>query len=230
MADAEKTPAPALPRLAAKIAAGETVTVVLYGDSISEVGRSPTWFGGASKAEANWGPVLATMLAEAYPQATFTVKHFGIGGQNSYEGLGRLDGLGPLEPDLVLVAFGANDCGYHYLLPEETGQALKALVEGIRARYQADVVLVGTGGDDPVQPAFRHLAETLAATAAAARETATPYVDLRTPILAATENGKRWADYHTAVGNCHPNDAGHRLWARSAFAVIRAVLAPAAAP
>ena len=32
------------------------------------------------------------------------VAHFAIGGQNAYEGLGRLDWLKPLEPDLVLVA------------------------------------------------------------------------------------------------------------------------------
>jgi len=230
MADEPRAEAPVLPRVAAKLAAGEPVTVVLYGDSISEVGRSATWFGGASEATANWGAVLVGLLGDAYPKSRITVKHYGIGGQNSYEGLGRLDGLGPLAPDLVLVAFGANDCGYHYLLPEETGLALKTLVTGIRGRYQADVVLVGSGGDDPEQPQFRHLAETLAATAAVAAETGVPYVDTRSPILAATDNGRKWADFHTMAGNCHPNDAGHRLWAQAAFAVIQRALqnAPAA--
>lgn len=217
---------PALPRTAARIAAGQSVTIVLYGDSISEVGRSASWHGGASKPEANWGPVLAAMLQDAHPGASFRVKHFGVGGHNSYEGLGRLDYLAPFEPDLVLVAFGANDCGYHFLEPAATALALKSLVEGIRARYQADVVLVGSGGDDPAKPFFRHLAETLAATRQTAADTRTPYVDIRSAILAvSSDDGHAWADYHLMAGNCHPNDAGHRIWAQTAFTVIQQALA-----
>ncbi len=223
-ANAKEAKPAMLPRTHQLIAARQPVRVVLYGDSISEVGRSPNWHGGATAPGANWGAVLGQRLGAAYPGVAFPVHHFGIGGQNSYEGLGRLDGLAAFKPDLVLVAFGANDCAYHFLLPAETKLALTALATGIRERYGADVVLVGTGGDNPLAPFFQHLAETVAAQRAAAEAARVPFVDLRTAMMAATANGQRWAEYHVNAGNCHPTDAGHAVWAAAALAVIREAL------
>ena len=212
-----------LPRTQQLIAGKKPVRVVLYGDSIGEV--KPGWNGGAKTPETNWGAVLVKRLGEAYPGSAFTVQHFAIGGQNSYEGLGRLDGLEAFKPDLVLVAFGANDCCYHFLLPEETRLALAALATDIRKRYGADVVLVGTGGDNPLKPFFKHLDETLAAQRQAAADVQVPFVDMRKAVLAATENGQRWAEFHCGEGNCHPNDKGHMVWADAAFAVLQPFLA-----
>jgi lysophospholipase L1-like esterase len=149
------------------------------------------------------------------------VHHFAIGGQNSYERLGRLDGLEAFKPDLVVVAFGANDCCHHFLIPEETRLALSTLATEVHKRYGADVVLAGSGGDNPLQPSFRHLDETLAAQRQAAADAAVPYVDMRAAVLAATEKGQRWAEFHLLVDNCHPNDAGHQIWAQAAFKVIQ---------
>ena len=210
-----------LPRTRAQIAAGGEVTVVLYGDSISEVGRSPRWHGGAGSSEANWGGQLVRLLADAHPNVRFKAMHFAIGGQNTYEGLGRLDGLEPLAPDLVLVAFGANDCCHHFLEPAETELALESLAKEIHKRFDADVIVVGTGGDNPREPFFRHLPETLAAQRRAADAAGVPFVDVRQPMLAATDSGAKWAEFHCGPANCHPNDAGHRVWAEAAFIRIQ---------
>jgi lysophospholipase L1-like esterase len=215
-----------LPKTAKLLNEKQPLRLVMYGDSISEVGRTPSWHGGATAPERNWGAVLARRIGATYPAAAVTVQHFAIGGQNSYEGLGRLDGLRPMAPNLVLVAFGANDCGYHFLLPEETKLALVSLVRGIQQRYGADVVLCGTGGENPRQPRFRHLAETLAAQCEAANEAGVPFVAVRDAVLNATQGGERWADYHLGVDNCHPNDAGHEVWADGAWQVIRQHLPP----
>ena len=218
---------PLMKRTQALLAGKQPVRIVFYGDSISEVGRSPTWNGGASAPDKNWGAQLGRRLAEAFPASEITVRHLGIGGQNSYEGLGRIDSLAELKPDLVLVAFGANDCCYHYLLPDETRLALTSLVQSIRERYGADVVIVGTGGDNPAKPFFRHLDETVAAQRQAAADGGVRFVDVRRAILAATENGMRWREFHLAEDNCHPNDNGHRVWADAAMAVLREALAAA---
>lgn len=206
------------------IAEKQAVRVVAYGDSISEVGRSERWHGGASAPDKNWARQFGGMLKEAFPGSEFTVLHSGIGGQNTYEGLGRLDGLAELKPDLVLVEFGANDCCYHYLLPEETQQALAALITDIKQRYRADVVVMGMGGDSPLKPFFRHLPETLAAQKKAAEAAGAPFVDTRAAILEATKNGQEWARFHLGADNCHPNDAGHRIWAQAAFEIVAGLL------
>lgn len=205
------------------IAEKKPVRVVAYGDSISEV--KPGWNGGAKSPEANWAAVLGKRLGEQHPGSAFTLAHFAIGGQNTYEGLGRLDGLEAHAPDLVLVAFGANDCCHHFLDPDETRLALATLVADIGKRFAADVVVVGTGGDNPQKPFFRHLDATRAAQRAAAEEAGVPFVDVREAVLAATAGGHRWAEFHLAADNCHPNDAGHAVWAEAALRAIEAALA-----
>jgi lysophospholipase L1-like esterase len=215
-----------LSRMRQKIAAGETVTLVLYGDSISEVGRSPRWNGGASAPAMNWGRCLASTLADCFPRATFTVRHFAIGGHNSYEGLGRLDGLAEFAPDVVFVQFGANDCQYHTLSPDQTYLAQKSLVDGIRHRHKCDVVVLGSGGDNPRAPFFDHLEETNKAIGRAASESGAVFVDVRAAVMKATRDGADWADYHLGHDNCHPNDAGHRVWADAVARELRKHLPP----
>ena len=97
----------------AKQAAGETplartrrlvaekkpVRIVAFGDSISEV--KPRWNGGAKSPEANWAAVLVKRLGEAHPESAFTLRNFGVGGENTAEGLARLDGLADHAPDLA---------------------------------------------------------------------------------------------------------------------------------
>lgn len=204
------------------VADKQPVRVVIYGDSISEVKTG--WNGGASTPDSNWGAVLVKRLGTAYPGSVFTVQHFAIGGQNSYEGLGRIDGLAAFKPDLVLVAFGANDAGYHFLVPEETKLAQSTLASEIGKRFGADVVLVGTGGDNPLKPFFKHTEETLEAQRQAAADAKVLFVDMRAAVLAATENGKRWAEFHFNEGNCHPTDKGHLVWAETAFKRIQEIL------
>lgn len=216
-----------LPRMQRLIAEKKPVRIVAYGDSISEV--KPGWNGGAKSPAANWAAVLVNRLGDQHPGSDFTLRHFAIGGHNTYEGLGRLDGLEAHAPDLVLVAFGANDCCHHFLEPDETKQALVALVTDIRTRFAADVVVVGTGGDNPRKPFFRHLDATLAAQRAAAAAAGVPFVDVRAAILAATAGGDHWADFHLFADNCHPNDAGHAVWADAALRTIEAGLASPAA-
>ncbi|MHB9133792.1 MAG: SGNH/GDSL hydrolase family protein [Armatimonadota bacterium] len=210
----------ALPRTAQLLLEKKPVRVVCFGDSISEV--SLRWNGGATTKEANWGQQLGVLLRTAYPGSEIQVINAGIGGQNSYEGLGRLAMLAETKPDLVLVEFGANDCCYHYLQPEETLLALKTQAQWITERYGAEVMIMGTGGDNPLDPFFRHLDETLQASRKAAEEAGVPFIDTRAAVLKATDNGKRWTDYHNGAQNCHPNDKGHLLWAETAFAAVQA--------
>ena len=203
----------------------QAVRIVCYGDSISEVKQG--WSGGASATDKNWGQQLALLLRQAYPGSEITVLPFGIGGQNAYEGLGRLETLRALHPDLVLLEFGTNDCCYHYLQPEETRLALSTLAQWTRERFGAEVMIVGTGGDNPLASTFRHVTETVQATRQAAEDAGVPFIDMRAAILKCTDNGKRWAEFHLAANNCHPNDHGHRVWAETVWqAIQQAVAAP----
>ena len=216
---AVKETKPVLTKTRQLLAAKKPVRVVIYGDSISEVKKG--WNGGAKTPADNWGAVLVKKMQAAYPDSKFSVHYFAVGGQNTYEGLGRLQYLEPLKPDLVLVAFGANDCCHHWLQPEATRLALTTLLTEIRKRFGADVVTVSTGGDNPLKPFFKHLDETLKAQQEAAAAAKAPYVDMRAAILKATDNGKRWAEFHFNKQNCHPTNKGHVVWADAAWKVVQ---------
>lgn len=222
---AEPDPAtvPELDRLSGRILEKQPVRIVFWGDSISEVGRQPRWYGGASKPRNNWGAVLAAQMGEKYPGVTFEPVHAGIGGQNTYEGLGRLDDLWKLQPDVVFVAFGTNDCYWHHLYPEQTHRALDEILGEIRTRG-IDAVVVGTAGNAPADSRFTHITETVEAQRRAARKHDVPFVDTRAAIMAATEQGRHWGNYHLEPTDCHPNDAGHMVWAEAALAVVEASL------
>jgi lysophospholipase L1-like esterase len=205
-----------------RLTGGKTVRIVAYGDSISEVGRTPNYFGGATCAEMNWAQQLGRLLWKGFGKP-MDVAHFAIGGQNAYEGLGRLDWLKPFEADLVLIAFGANDCGYHYIPPDATALAIASMIDGVRARHGADVVVFGPGGGNPAieDPKWQHLDETIDAIRKVALDKNAPFADVRAGILKETNNGARWVEYHNGPQDCHPNDAGHGVWARVAFDTIK---------
>jgi lysophospholipase L1-like esterase len=207
-----------LSTFAERIVRSDVVRIVVFGDSISEVGVSPRWHGGASSPETNWASVFVERLHDAYPQVKFDLVFLGIGGQNSYEGLGRSAAIADLKPHLVLVAFGANDCWWHHLLPEQTNRAQSELIEKVR-KY-SEVVVISTGGNNPADDRFMHVEETVIATSDAAATKGVPFVDVYSAMHKATNAGSDWKQYHLGETNCHPNDSGHRVWAAEVFDVV----------
>ncbi|HEY8665398.1 MAG TPA: SGNH/GDSL hydrolase family protein [Tepidisphaeraceae bacterium] len=210
-----------LKRSVEKIQNRQPLRIALYGDSISEVDRTPGYFGGASSFEMNWGQQLKRLLQKEYPGQEFIIQHFGAGGHNTYEALGRLDYLLPLKPDLVLIELGANDCGWHELSPAQSGVALERMIECLEFQLKCDIVILGVAGDNPAERLMKHHAETFAAQKQVAEKHQFPFVDLLSASARATKNGERWAEYHNGRQDCHPNDKGHVVWADAVFEVLK---------
>ena len=150
LAVAHADPLERLPRMRAKLAAGEPVTIVALGDSIT------TYFGNHSRdrgyypvpLEAAYYGVFAGYLRLAHPQAKIRLVNKGIGGEAADRGLERVErDVLSQKPDLVFVMYGAND-GRVGGPDGEPGRdrgpyrdQLKAIVGKIRASG-ADVILV----------------------------------------------------------------------------------------
>jgi lysophospholipase L1-like esterase len=88
-----------------KLKAGQHVTVVALGDSITEI----TFH---TRGQMNWVGLLSEAIFEAYGAALCTMINAGMCGSTVREALGRLDrDVSRFHPDLVIVSFGMNDAG-----------------------------------------------------------------------------------------------------------------------
>lgn len=115
------------------LAAGESVRLVAFGDSV-------TRGYGTSRP---WPTLLEEQLRLSYPAARIAVDNAGVDGDTAADGLARLErDVLTRQPDLVLVAFGLNDLKLRR--PVEVFQAdLARQVARIRAAG-GEVILLTT--------------------------------------------------------------------------------------
>ena len=115
------------------------VLIVALGDSITMGCTSLATL----EPEAVYHARLKRMLEDRHPNVVFSVINAGVGGQRAGDGLARLNRqvIAP-QPDLVLVAFGANDA--HDGEPGLTTyrDALASIIERTRRDTEANAVLM----------------------------------------------------------------------------------------
>ncbi len=132
MPAAEVHPRGGLPRLFAKIAKGETVTLGYYGGSIT--------------AAAGWRTITTDWFTKTFPNAKFEVMNASVGGSGSLVGVFRADDdLVAKKPDVVFIEFSLNDGSDVRDRPEEVTGALEGIIRKLRqSDPDTDVCLVYT--------------------------------------------------------------------------------------
>jgi acyl-CoA thioesterase-1 len=197
-----------LARTAQRLRAGKPLKLVAFGDSITAGGE-------ASSAELQYPSRYAQLLRDRYPQCKVTLENTATGGDNTIQGLARLDEkVLSRHPDLVLIGFGMND----HNLPGVGGvpvadfkENLKRMVNLIREKTRADVILLSTFPPHPDWHFGSHQMERYAhATEEAAKESAAAYAD----VFGTFQIVLARKDPSSLLGNNinHPNDFGHWLY------------------
>ncbi len=210
-----------IPKTLAKLAAGQPVTIVCWGDSVTAGGN-------ASKPELRYVDVFATGLRSRFPQAKIDVQNISAGGSNSrqwlypekfaYRGLkgsanpARFENVLAAKPDLVTIEF-VNDAGLTPAQVEETyGEILRRLEP-----LGAEVILITPHFTMWKMMGFKGMRE-------AERR---PYVLALREFagqrkIALADAAARWEHlakeglpYLTLLHNTinHPDDRGHQLFA-----------------
>lgn len=198
-----------LPRVAAKLAAGKTVTIAYFGGSITQ---------------ADGYRVLTTKwLRERYPKSEITEINAGVGGTGSDLGAFRLaQDVICHKPDLIFVEFAINDGAEKH----DVVAAVEGIVRhALRALPDCDIAFVYT-------LAKRHLRDHLA-------NRYPPASRLHDPIAAhyglpsinvALDVARRlkakeltWDAF--SRDSCHPNPPGHALYAKTMAAALTEALA-----
>lgn len=190
-----------------KLAAGEAVTIVAFGDSITNGGE-------ASVPELIFWRRWVTDLQAKYPRAKITAINGATGGDTTTRGLQRLQAkVIDEKPDLVLIGFGMNDHNRRGVALPEFERQLREMVTRIRAATPAEIVLFSTF---PPNPRWLHgtnrMAEYAGVTARVAAETGCAYADVFNNWQAMAAR-KRPEDLLANNIN-HPNDFGHWIYYR----------------
>ena len=209
------TTAGRIPRTLAKIAAGEPVKIVCWGDSVTVGGDS-------SSPETRYSSVFAKRLAARYPGKDIDVETIAVGGSHSrqwlwpdkYPGREGCDWqrIADAKPDLVTLEF-VNDAGL-------SGAAFEQVYDEILSRVQdlgAELILITPHFTKPEMMGFKNLRQPESrAYVLALREYAAKHN------LALADASARWEHlwkeglpYVTLLRNGinHPDDRGHAIFA-----------------
>lgn len=207
-----------LPKTLAKLQAGDPVSIVLLGDSIS-TGCNASGWGGGPPFQPAFQDLWVQHLQMHY-QAEVSLTNLSVGGMTAAWGVTMIDKVVESKPDLVVVAFGMNDAAGRSAA--DYSHDMQAMIRSIREKLPAtEFILVATmlGNRD-----WPRLDQDL-------------FLQYRSQLEGMVENGVALADMTslwaemlqrkndsdlTGNGVNHPNDFGHRVYAQ----VLSALLIP----
>ena len=204
------------PRTRGLLEHGKPLVIGVAGDSISE-GYNASGFVGAAPFQLPYAPLVASALEREYG-SSIALHNCAVAGWTSDHAVHDVDRLVAPNPDLVIVAFGMNDAGYaepaHYA----------ANIAAIRSDVQRTVpkaefllvspMLPNPDWDYPVLARFAAYRDALAQMSGSG----TALADLTT-VWTRMLRRKSWFDL-AGNGFNHPNDFGHRLYARFILAAL----------
>ncbi len=197
------------------------VGFLAFGDSITE-GRGDD----PARTQKGYPPRLQALLAAAGVQAT--VQNAGKGGENTQEGLTRIDGVLnaiPTSTEVMLLMEGTNDLSnglsFETTMFDLREMARKAEIKGLSVVHATTIPRINSAWVDDRNVLTLRLAENLRDTAGTRnRDLADPFeVFSNLPNLFSTYYVPVTAEAPDPVG--HPNSAGYDQLAQIFFDVIR---------
>jgi len=210
-----------IPKTLAKLKAGEPVTIVCLGDSVTAGGN-------ASKPELRYVDVFAAGLRERFPKAKIDVQNISAGGSNSRQWLdpekhpyrnlhglenpARFDRVVEAKPDLVTIEF-VNDAGLNAAQVEESYSEILHRLEPIGT----EVILISPHFTMWRMMGFKTMREAERRPyVLALRDFASQHgIGLADASARWEHLAKEGLPYLTLLDNTinHPDDRGHRLFA-----------------
>ena len=211
-----------------KLKHGEHVTIVCFGDSITE----NTFH---TRGRMNWVSLLDEAIFETYGNGVCTVINSGKCASSYREGLTRLDrDVLRFNPDMVIIAFGMNDAGRGMNALESFEEDVRTAVKRTRDVCGSEILIrtpnpvilepggpypPGKGPGDAYDPEDRPLKEYAAALVDLAKELDCEVVDhytlwtnekftVKLPVTNSCGLWLRMAD------RIHPNWLGHLVFYR----------------
>lgn len=208
-----------LPRTQKRLETKTPLTVVLFGDSISEgfdsSGKNAVW-----PYQSGYGELVARQLRRVYGAPITFMNHARAGGTSAHA-LTQVDSqVAWFKPDLVLLAYGMNDRADARRVAYK--ENLEKIIAAVRARApEAEFVVITPMLNNPKQPTGLDPVKFIRDEALSLKLPGVAFVDVTSAQLALLER----KDYLDLSGNGanHPNDFLMRIYAQ----LVLEVLSPA---
>ncbi|OHD69616.1 MAG: hypothetical protein A2W19_01005 [Spirochaetes bacterium RBG_16_49_21] len=115
-----------------KLKAGETLTIVALGDSLTH-----GWL-----VRKGYLDFMSEMIKSRYPHSTVKIINRGVPGDTAEGGLARLEhDVIDLNPDLVFIQFGLNDA-FSGISAEKFKNTIRIIVAELKAETEAEMLLL----------------------------------------------------------------------------------------
>ena len=199
-------PAPHPLAVTHRLEAGQPVTIVCFGDSVTGV----YYHSGSRRA---WCDVLGLTLERLYPRAQIEMINAGVSGNTTGQGMERMErDVLSHHPQLVVVMFGLNDVARGHG-PEEFRAHLEEIIRRSRGAG-AEVVLMTPNSvypNDPARPVLK-VADYAEVIRQVGQTEQVPVADCYRAFEAIHAVDQRsWE--HLMSETIHPNMRGHKLFA-----------------
>ena len=126
-----------------KLDTGQPCKIIVFGDSIS-MGVE------ATEPRFTFFERFKKLLQKRYPQSKIILENGATGGDTTVNALARLEEkVLSRKPDLVLAGFGMNDHNINSVAPDKFYKNLKSIVEQIKTKTGADVIVYSTFPPNP---------------------------------------------------------------------------------
>ena len=196
-----------------KLEAGDSVTIVSYGNSIAAGGE-------ASSTDLRFQYRYKKYLEQKFPNASIEIEDVSIPGRTAKEGIDYWDDyIGKTSPDLVLVGWGMNDHCVSGHPPDQFKKHLLILVDMIKERKQAEVVIFSAfPAHEDWHYSERSMEPYAEASKQLAKEAGCAYAD----VYGTWGMVLQRKDQPSLLANNinHPNDFGHWLYLQAFEAMI----------
>jgi hypothetical protein len=198
-----------LPRVRAKLAKKESVTIVLLGDSI-EYGGNASRMQAANPFQPQFGELTVWALRQAYGGPITVMNHSRGGAGALFGSTQALSQAGAFKPDLVIVAYGMNDRADKRRATYK--QDMENIIETIhQASPETEFIAIASMMNNPRQPVGSEPIFALRDLLLSIDRPNLAFVDMTTTHQKLLER----KDYLDTSGNGanHPNDFLHRIYA-----------------
>jgi acyl-CoA thioesterase I len=191
-----------------KMKEGLPVTITALGDSLTA-----GWL--EKRGYLNF---LSEMLAEKYKECKLKIINKGVPGDTASGGLNRLEkDILQQNPDMVFIQFSLNDA-YTGYSPSEFSKNIKEIIDKIKERSDADIVLITStylgfvqGGD--LADIFYNVLEKISERNTIPIVKVHEYWKSRIPDMVHYKN-------YVQEDLTHPNEAGYRLMAEAIMEIF----------